>query len=119
VAVKRAEALRLADAHLAAEGSPWVASGANRYRGVWLVGYVDPAHPDEMLQGGGLIVLPDGEVLDFSSAPRALDELLPDPRRAHDTDDEALELMDASDPAEAAELRALRQSRQRARGEIA
>lgn len=38
---------------------------------------------------------------------------------AHYTDDEALELLDATDPPEAAELRALRQDRQRPRGEIA
>lgn len=38
---------------------------------------------------------------------------------AHDTDDEALEMLDAIDPEEAAGLRALRQARQRARGEIA
>lgn len=38
---------------------------------------------------------------------------------AHDTDDEALEMMDAVDPEEAAGLRALRQAKQRARGEIA
>ncbi|WP_281966291.1 recombinase family protein [Serinicoccus marinus] len=37
---------------------------------------------------------------------------------AHDTDDEALEMLHAIDPEEAAGLRALRQARQRARGEF-
>jgi len=57
-----AEAKRLANERLQAEGSPWVAGCVNHDRDypAWYVGYVDPAAPDEMLFGGGPVVTDDG-----------------------------------------------------------
>ncbi len=63
------EAKRLADEHLRAEGSPWVARHATRNLrrygatrnlryGVWVVAYRDPTEPDEELTRGGLVVEP-------------------------------------------------------------
>lgn len=68
----RTEAVAKADAHLRAEGSPWVADFEsalpNPSQDLWIVSYIDPKHPDLPLDGGGLIVPSDGEVYDVSSA---------------------------------------------------
>ena len=65
------EAKRLADEHLRDEGSSLVAKYASRNRryGVWLVDYRDPAGPEEMLVGGGLVVTDAGDVYDVGSVP--------------------------------------------------
>ncbi len=43
---------------------------------VWVVSYVDPLHPDEMLFGGALVVTDDGEVHEIDSQHDAVDELM-------------------------------------------
>lgn len=71
-------AKRLANDHLSAEGSSLVAGHATRHRGydVWIVDYCDPAHPDEQLDGGALVVTNDGHVHSIGSTPDALDTLI-------------------------------------------
>jgi len=72
------EAKRLANEHLRAEGSPWVARHATRNvrYGVSVVAYRDPTEPDEELTRGGLVVTDDGEVHNLGSAPGSLDDLM-------------------------------------------
>ncbi len=72
------EAKRRAAAYLRAEGSPLAVSSAIRDRrfGVWVIGYRDPYRPDEMLDGGGLVVTDAGDVHVLGSAPGSLDNLM-------------------------------------------
>ncbi len=74
--ISHQEAKGLADVHL--QGSGLVASHATRNQryGVWLVGYVDPANPDQMLDGGGLVVTDEGDVHHPGSVPGLLDDLM-------------------------------------------
>ncbi len=76
--ISHQEAKRRAAEHLRVEGSPWAVSRATRERryGVWIIGYRDPARPDEMLEGGGLVVTDEGDVHDLGSAPGSLDDLM-------------------------------------------
>ena len=76
--ISHQEAKRRAAEHLRAEGSPSAGSRATRERrfGVWVIGYRDPERPDEMLDGGGLVVTDEGDVHDLGSAPGALDDLM-------------------------------------------
>lgn len=118
------QAKRVANEHLAAEGSTLVAMRARRHRryGVWLVDYVDPAAPDELLVGGALVVTDARAVHDVGSAPGSLDDLMlalglwpgADPADvfgtgdvpASDTDAESLVLLAEDEPQEAVELAA-------------
>jgi uracil-DNA glycosylase len=70
------EAKRLVNEYLHRDGL--VASHASRHRDAWVVAYVDAARPDEMLDGGALIVTADGTVLPVSSVPGDIDWVLDD-----------------------------------------
>ncbi len=127
--ISHQEAKRLADQHLRSRGSSLVARHATREMGVWVVAYRDPAEPDEMLCGGGLVVTDDGDVHDVGSTPGALADLMLDLGRwpgaeprdvsapATDTDSEALLLLADLDPEEAEGLAAWAEARRRERGE--
>lgn len=72
--ISRAEAIARANAHLRREVSPWVAHEdsalPNPRQSLWIVGYRDPQHPDVVLDGGGLVVVPStGPVYEISSVP--------------------------------------------------
>lgn len=71
--MSREEALRRANEHLHADGSAYVADAntalPNGLQDLWVVSYYDPAHPDVVLSGGGLVVSSAGEVYPLSSAP--------------------------------------------------
>lgn len=88
------EAKRLANEYLGDQGL--VASHAHRYRDAWIVSYVEAARADAMLDGGGLIVTNDGEVLNVGSVPGEIDRVLDEhAHRGEDPDlprDEAKEL---------------------------
>lgn len=113
-------AKKLANEHLTAEGSGLVANRATRdqVHGVWVVSYVDPSHPVEMLVGGALVVTDDGEVHEMGSAPGALRHLMESlGRHPSDTEDvwsregEALALLADDDLEEAKGLVAMVASR--------
>lgn len=124
------QAKRVANLHLAAEGATLVAKRATRNRryGVWLVGYVDPTAPDQLLEGGALVVTDAGMVHDVGSAPGSLDDLMlalglwpgadpadvfdPEDVPASDTDAESLVLLAGDDAEEAVELAAWSGARQ-------
>jgi len=76
--ISHQQATRRAAEYLRAEGSPWAVAGASRDRrfDVWVTGYRDPESPDEMLDGGGLVVTDEGDVHNLGSAPGALDDLM-------------------------------------------
>jgi len=109
-------AKRLANEYLRAEGSSLVASHATRDSryGVWILDSRDPAEPDVMLYGGGLVVTDDGDVHSLSSVPSALDELMMDLGRwpgtpldnVFEREGEGLALLADIDPEEAAGLAA-------------
>ena len=71
-------AKRIANALLRAHGSCLAAGPAHwdRTHEVWVVAPRDPAHPDEMLIGGALVVIPGGECHEIGSLPDAVDELM-------------------------------------------
>lgn len=110
-----------ANAHLRAEGSHLVAlhTSRNKKHGVWVIGYRDPDHPDEMLIGGALVVTDEGEVHNIGSTPDAVDLLMESLLRspfgiADDVwsrEGESLALLADEDPEEAAGLAALAASR--------
>lgn len=114
-------AKKQANAHLRAEGSHLVALHATRSKkhGVWVVGYRDPDHPDEMLIGGALVVTDEGAVHGIGSTPDAVDLLMESLGRslfgiAEDVwsrEGESLVLLADEDPEEAAGLAALAASR--------
>ncbi len=126
--ISHQEAKRLADEHLRSEGSPWVASHATRNRryGVWEGGHRDPAHPDEMLIGGALVVTDDGNVHDVGSAPGSLDDLMmaldlwpgAEPSDVWAREGEGLALLADEDLAEAVDLAAWAEARRRERGNV-
>jgi len=76
--ISHQQAKRRASEHLQVEGSTFTVSRATRDHryGVWIIGYRDPALPDEMLDGGGLVVTDAGDVHDLGSAPGALGDLM-------------------------------------------
>lgn len=99
------EAKRRANEHLRGDGL--VASHASRHRDAWVVSYVDADRPDEMLDGGALIVTADGTVLSVSSVPGDIDQVLDeyalasggeDPDLPWDEAEEARALLAARDP---------------------
>lgn len=59
----RAKAMAKADALLRAEGSPDVAVTAtpNPLQGLWIVGHRNPQRPDDLIVGGGPLVVPTSE----------------------------------------------------------
>ena len=71
-------AKRIANAHLRADGSALIAGPAywDRTHEVWVVAPRDPANRHEMLIGGALVVLPEGECHGIGSLPDAVDELM-------------------------------------------
>ncbi len=62
LSVDSKEAVARAQAHLTAEGSTMVVRDdyvcPNPYQDLWIVGYADPEHPDEILIGGGPVIVP-------------------------------------------------------------
>lgn len=72
--MSRKEAVLRANQHLRADGLTFVADAVsalpNGAKDLWVVGYHDPAAPEVILTGAGLIVTAAGEVRDLSSAPR-------------------------------------------------
>jgi uracil-DNA glycosylase len=101
--VDHREAKRLANEYLGDSGL--VASHAHRYRDAWIVSYVEESRPEEMLDGGGLIVTRDGAVVNVGSVPgeidRVLDEHAPrgeDPDLPRDELDELRDLIAARRP---------------------
>lgn len=114
-------AKKRASEHLRAQGSHLVASGASRSKehGVWVVGYRDPEHPDEMLIGGVLVVTDRLEVHEIGSTPDAVDRLMeslgrsPHPITADvwSREGEGLALLADEDPDDAAGLAACAASR--------
>jgi len=68
------EAKRLANEYLRESGM--VAARAARHRDAWIVSYVDPDNPEQMLDGGGLIVTVYGEVINVGSVPGEIDRVL-------------------------------------------
>jgi uracil-DNA glycosylase len=72
------EAKRRATEHLVAEGSRWVVARAtfDRRFSVWVIGYIDPDSPEDVLSGGGLVVTEDGEVHNVGSATGSLESLM-------------------------------------------
>lgn len=110
-----------ANAHLGAEGSRLVASTASRDKkhDVWVVGYRDPNHSDEMLIGGALVVTDEGDVHAVGSTPDAVDRLMEGLEcSSHGRADnvwsregEGLALLADEDPEEAAGLAAWAASR--------
>lgn len=119
--ISAAKATRHANAHLRAEGARLVAVQASRDKkhGVWVVGYRDPDHAEEMLIGGALVVTDDGEVHSIGSTPDAVDVLMQSlpPRSIATAEDvwsregESLALLADTDPEEAAGLAAWAASR--------
>ena len=112
------QAKQLATEHLRSNCSDSVAIHAIRERGVWVVSYGNPDRPDEVLDGGGLVVTDDGGVHNLSSAPGALDDLLMSldlvrspVDAAFEREGESLELLADIDPEEAAGLAAWAASR--------
>lgn len=73
------QALELAAAHLRDEGSTLVVRTKGLRRdnqlGLWVVGYCDPEHPEEILCGGSLVVWDDGRVGSVSSGDPTMSEL--------------------------------------------
>ncbi|NRQ48513.1 hypothetical protein [Aeromicrobium stalagmiti] len=43
---------------------------------MWVVAYVDPEHPDDILVGGAIVVTDNGAVHTVGSIPDALDALM-------------------------------------------
>ncbi|MGE3447470.1 MAG: uracil-DNA glycosylase [Microbacteriaceae bacterium] len=88
------EAKRLVSEHL--RGTGLVAARAARHRDAWVVGYVEADNPGAMLDGGGLVVTAEGEVIDVGSVPGEIDRVLDERElRGEDPDlprDEAEEL---------------------------
>lgn len=125
--ISHQDAKRLADEHLRAEGSTWVASRVTRTSdfGVWLVCYVDPARPDEMLTGGELVVTDEGDIHDVGSVPGSLDDLMialgrwpgAEPSEVWAREGECLALLADLDPEEAEGLAAWAEDRRRERGD--
>jgi hypothetical protein len=125
--ISHQEAKRAANAHLQAEGSSLVARRASRNRRyrVWIAAYIDPAEPDVMLDGGGLVVTDDGEVHNLGSAPGSLDSLMADlgrvpgaePSEVYAREGEGLALLADLDPDEAEGLAAWAQDRHLERDE--
>lgn len=121
------DAKKRATASLQERGSDLVAAHATRNKrfGVWIVDYHDPAHPDEVLVGGGLVVTDDGEVHNLGSAPGSLDDLMialglwPGAERSdvYAREGEGPALLADLDPEEAEGLTAWAQERRRERGE--
>lgn len=119
--ISHQEAKRFATEHLRAEGSQLIAKHATRDRrfGVWVVAYRDPATPDEMLDGGGLVVTDEGEVCNVGSTPDAVERLMMDlgrepgaePGDVYEREGESLALLADEDPDEAAGLAAWAESR--------
>ena len=68
------EAKRLANEDLRDSGL--VAVQARRHRDAWVVSYVDAERPDEVLDGGPLVVTDDGELLYSGSLPGDVDRVL-------------------------------------------
>jgi hypothetical protein len=124
--ISHQEAKRAAKAHLQAEGSSLVVRRATRDRryGVWIVTYGDPADPDVMLDGGGLVVTDAGDVHNLDSAPGALDRLMAalgprpgvEPSDVYAREGEGLALLADLDPDEAEGLAAWAQERYLERG---
>jgi uracil-DNA glycosylase len=114
-------AKKQATAYLRAEGSGLVAVHASRDKrhGVWVVGYRDPEQPDEVLDGGALVVTDEGEIHSIGSTPDAVDHLMESLGQvswgaAEDVwsrEGEGLALLADEDPEEAAGLVALAASR--------
>jgi uracil-DNA glycosylase len=73
----RHQATEIARIHLREEGSPWAVCRTGLRRndrlGLWRIGYFDPDHPDEILDGGELAVWDDGHVQSIGSAPAERD----------------------------------------------
>ena len=71
--MSRKEAVLRANEHLRAEGSPCGADMEsalpNGRKDLWILHCHDPRHPDQMLDGGELVVTASGEVYRLSSAP--------------------------------------------------
>ena len=71
--MSRKEAVWRANQHLPAEKLTYVADSPsalpNGAQDLWIVSYHDPAAPEVVLTGGGLVVTTAGEVRDLSSAP--------------------------------------------------
>ncbi len=117
------EAKSLANEHLSAEGSTLVATHATRSQrfGVWIISYGDPAAPGEQLDGGGLVVMDDGDVHDLGSAPGSLDDLMialgrwpgAEPADVFEREGEGLALLADADPEEAEDLVAWAEARRR------
>jgi hypothetical protein len=124
--ISHQEAKRAAKAHLKAEGSSLVVRRVTRDRryGVWIVAHGDPAGPDVMLDGGGLVVTDDAEVHNLDSAPGALDRLMAvlglrpsaEPSDVYAREGEGLALLADLDPDEAEGLAAWAQERYLERG---
>jgi uracil-DNA glycosylase len=118
--ISHQQAMRLANEHLRAEDSPWVANHATRDSryGVWIVSYRDPAEPDVMLDGGGLVVTDEGDVHNLSSVPESLEDVMMDLSHGHDAthgsmferEGQSRASLEAPDPEEAAGLAAWKAS---------
>lgn len=68
----------LANEHLRARGSALVAMYARRVAShrAWVIAYRDSARPDEMLDGGGLVVTDEGDCYSVGSAPGEFERLM-------------------------------------------
>lgn len=114
-------AKKRANAHLLAEGANLVAFSASRNKkhGLWVVDYRDPDRLDEMLMGGALAVIDEGEVHRIGSTPDAVDLLMESLGRSPlgmendvwSRERESLALLADEDSTEAAGLAALVASR--------
>lgn len=60
---------------------------------VWVVSYIDPLHPDEMLLGGALVVTDDGEVHEIDSQHNAVDQLMCSPEMFAYADEQLRKLL--------------------------
>jgi len=68
-------AKRIANEYLASDGLIAV-KATHHPLGAWVVSYVDRARPTEMLDGGGLLVTDEGEVLSVGSVPGEIERVL-------------------------------------------
>lgn len=79
--MKRKDAVAFGRAHLVDEQSSMIADEdhvcPNPYLDLWIIGYTDPQHPGEPLDGGGsIVVLPDGRTYELDGGPGRPRELL-------------------------------------------
>lgn len=121
IVISAQAAKKQANAHLRTDGSHLVAVHASKDKkhGVWVVGYSDPDHPDEMLIGGAMVVTDEGEVHTIGSTPDAVDLLMQSLGRSPfeladdvwSAENDTLTRLTDEDPEEAAALAALAASR--------